>query len=263
MPAAPAHAESETKTLAGLLHDLNNATALLRWSLEAAQKATDEAERRQLLVVALACVPRLRRLLERIDTVTRPKQGRLERAISRLCGAGFRLVGRLDAPAPVCHRVGDVLAETLAVFGATLPPGIRLYLFARVGLWPVAMQALDIERILGNLLKNAREAMPNGGTLTVTAENVEVTPDAVPVYDLRPGRYVVLTLKDTGIGMSHAVRQELFSAGFTTKAQGRGLGLVSVKDILDQHGGGIAVETAPGKGTRFHVYLPTRRPDAV
>jgi CheY-like chemotaxis protein len=117
----------------------------------------------------------------------------------------------------------------------------------------------QIEQILMNLAANARDAMPRGGTLTIGTQNVDVgtsrgkVPAGIP-----PGSYVMLTVTDTGSGMSEATRQQIFEPFFTTKTvgAGTGLGLATVYGIVKQNGGWIDVQSELGKGAAFHIWLP-------
>jgi PAS domain S-box-containing protein len=126
---------------------------------------------------------------------------------------------------------------------------------------PVLADPVQIQQVLLNLAINARDAMPRGGTLAVTTENVVVGGELPPsggAVDVPPGRYVRLTVADTGTGMSPEVRARSFEPFFTTKGpgQGTGLGLSTVYGIVKQSGGHIELFTEVGRGSIFHVYLP-------
>jgi len=112
----------------------------------------------------------------------------------------------------------------------------------------------QLEQVLINLVVNARDAMPQGGELTIRTATADL--DAHP--DLPPGPYVLLTVTDTGHGMTEEIRARVFDPFFTTKrvGEGTGLGLSMAYGIIGQHGGTMAVESQEGQGSTFTVYLP-------
>jgi CheY-like chemotaxis protein len=124
---------------------------------------------------------------------------------------------------------------------------------------PIVADPGQIEQVLMNLVVNARDAMPTGGRVTITTGNREVGGHgALRPSSLRPGAYVVLTVSDTGCGMDEHTQSHLFEPFFTTKETGKGtgLGLATVYGIVKRAEGHIAVESKPGQGSTFTIYLP-------
>jgi signal transduction histidine kinase len=165
-------------------------------------------------------------------------------------------------------RRDDEKVETidLAALLRELEPLLRRTVTNRLGLaveahGPAHIRADrgKIEQVLLNLLVNARDATPGGGTVSLSTDEVELAHGASgPEGDLEAGPYVVLTVGDTGIGMPPEVMERIFEPFFTTKEPGKGtgLGLATVYRIVKQCGGAIGVESEPGRGTQFHLYFP-------
>jgi len=130
------------------------------------------------------------------------------------------------------------------------------------GLWLCEGDPRQIDQVIDNLLLNARQAMPGGGEITLTTENLEVPLEAKG--PLAPGRYVRLRVRDEGPGIPPEVRTRVFEPFFTTKASGSGLGLATSYSILRKHGGHIEVESSPpGRGATLSVYLPAADPEQL
>ncbi|HYD99891.1 MAG TPA: ATP-binding protein, partial [Alphaproteobacteria bacterium] len=175
---------------------------------------------------------------------------------------GARLTAQLLAfarrqqlvPAPV--DLNAVLEGMADLLPAALGIGIAIDLRPCPGLWPALADVNQVETALLNLAINARDAMPEGGTLTIaTGAAVAPSPE---LPDLPPGDYAVLSVADTGTGMPPEVRARAFEPFFTTKAQGKGsgLGLSMVYGIVRQLGGTARIDSAPGRGTAVRLYLP-------
>ena len=152
-----------------------------------------------------------------------------------------------------------LLKEMAGIMRETFPREIVIVEKPEPDLWPVIADATQLHQVLMNLCVNARDAMPNGGTLTISAENAELGPDDVQLHpDARPCRYTVLSVADTGHGIAPEILNRIFDPFFTTKEVGRGsgLGLSTVVGIMRGHGGFITVASEVGRGTVFKSYLP-------
>ena len=160
--------------------------------------------------------------------------------------------------------LSDVLSDCSVMLGQILEETVRLEIKHGRDLPLVRADRHQIDNILVNLATNARDAMrPNGGVLTITTEALDA--DAVAragAPDPRPGRWAAIHISDTGCGMDEETRAKIFEPFFTTKAagEGTGLGLSTVYGIVKQTGGYLFVDSAPGEGTTFHVYLPEHAP---
>ncbi|WP_433383879.1 PAS domain S-box protein [Actinoplanes sp. CA-142083] len=152
--------------------------------------------------------------------------------------------------------LNDVVTEAGDLLSRTIGANIRLGCRPRSGRLPVRANRGRLDQILLNLVVNARDAMPDGGDVLVETGVAEMT--GGPAEPLAPGRYAVLSVRDTGVGMTAEVRDRLFEPFFTTKPpdQGTGLGLATVYGIVGDACGHIGVESQPGAGTTFRILLP-------
>ena len=139
-----------------------------------------------------------------------------------------------------------------------LPEDVVLQTSCTGGLGRVRADPAQIEAALLNLIVNGRDAMPEGGTITLETDNVTVGPGgALQIPDLEPGPFVTITVADSGIGMDEASRSRVFDPFFTTKSEpGSGLGLSTVYGLVRQSGGTMTVESEPDRGSQFRIYLP-------
>jgi PAS domain S-box-containing protein len=160
--------------------------------------------------------------------------------------------------------LGDVVAKTERLLHRLIGDNIRISTSSDSDLAPVKCDATQIEQVLMNLAVNARDAMPDGGTLTIETANVELTASEARRLGLEAGPYVTLSVSDTGHGIPDDIRDQIFEPFFTTKEVGRGtgLGLATVHGIVHQSKGGIEVETGPS-GTTMRSYFPTSSEDHV
>jgi len=153
--------------------------------------------------------------------------------------------------------LNKLVEKTSGMFGRTKKE-IRIKTRFQDGIWTVELDQSQIEQVLLNIYVNAWQAMPAGGDLYLNTENITIDEGYVKTYRINPGRYVRISITDTGIGMDDATRQRIFDPFFTTKEMGRGtgLGLASAYGIIKNHGGFINVYSEIGKGTTFNIYLP-------
>jgi PAS domain S-box-containing protein len=166
---------------------------------------------------------------------------------------------------PVSVNLNDTVLGMIELLQRTLGGSIWIETDTADDLWNALVDPTQTEMILLNLAINARDAMPNGGTLRLETANEHVDQAPVRPQDPEPGDYVVLSIKDSGSGMSPDVLAKAFEPFFTTKGVGKGsgLGLAQVFGFAKQSGGGVAISTAPEQGTTVKVYLPCIREGAI
>jgi two-component system, cell cycle sensor histidine kinase and response regulator CckA len=155
--------------------------------------------------------------------------------------------------------ITDVIGDLESMLRRLIGEDIHLVLARTSGTWPIKADPVQMQQVIMNLAVNARDAMPRGGQLLIGTGNVTLDEETVRVQpDGAPGDYVLVTVTDTGTGMDEATLGRLFEPFFTTKEKGKGtgLGLSTVYGIVKQSGGHVWVESKPGQGTTFKVYLP-------
>ncbi len=167
-------------------------------------------------------------------------------------------------PAPV--ELNSIVTRVTKLLRRLIREDIELTVSLASGDATVMADSVQIEQVLMNLVTNSRDAMPRGGTLLISCEIVVADRELVCSHGTAAeGRYVRLSVADTGAGMDARTLERLFEPFFTTKelGKGTGLGLASVYGIIQQHGGVINVESAPGQGTRFDLFFPLVKPSAL
>jgi signal transduction histidine kinase len=196
--------------------------------------------------------------------ITDSKLKRMVEAASRAAWRGAKLTQQLLAYArkqrltPEAVNLNRLLgAEQVDMLRRTLGGTVEVKTAFREDLWAALVDPAQIELVVLNLAINARDAMPDGGTITIETRNVRV-PDDDAMSELDPGEYVMVAVADTGTGMSEEVAAKCFEPFFSTKEPGKGsgLGLSQVYGLAQQSGGGVSLQTRPGHGTRIAVYLP-------
>ncbi len=161
--------------------------------------------------------------------------------------------------------VAGLLTELSEVLAHTLGSAVAVVVEDACDVPPLLADKSQLETVLVNLATNARDAMPDGGRLTLSAGVEQVGPDASHPASLSPGRYVRLAVRDTGTGMDPATLARVTEPFFTTKPAGKGtgLGLAMARGFAEQSGGALAIDSAPGRGTTVALWLPQAEPEAA
>ncbi len=156
---------------------------------------------------------------------------------------------------PAVTNLNQVIEHVMRFEEHTIPPDVQVVRELDAELWNMYADAVQIGQVVMNLTMNALEALEGKGAIILRTRNKVLTKDDCP-GPISPGRYVLVSVQDTGPGMNESVRARVFEPFFTTKFQGRGLGLAAAYGIVKNHGGYISVRSAPGEGALFEVLLP-------
>ena len=192
--------------------------------------------------------PKAARMLEQISTSARRAGDLAQQLLAYARGGKYH-------PKPLC--LNHEVRETLDLQRHAFPPGIELVIDLEDGLWSTRADPTQMQQIIMNLCLNAAEAMGSRGRLEVQTENAVVEADrAETPEETKPGRYVLLRVRDSGPGIPPEEIDRIFDPFYSTKAQGRGLGLSAVYGIVKNHGGSVRVRSEPGSGSTFEVLLP-------
>lgn len=231
--------ESLGTLASGIAHDLNNVlTPVLTIAQLLRFKSLDLDERSQeMLKVLEDSAKRGANMVKQILTFTRGTEGKR-----------------------IPLQVSDLLKEVITVAEQTFPRSIAIDQdIPASGVGLISAEPTQLHQVLMNLCVNARDAMPQGGTLTLSVQNCYLDERFAQMnLDAQVGNYVVITIDDTGTGIPAELRDRIFDPFFTTKAvgQGTGLGLSTALGIVRSHGGFLQVSSTAGQGTQFQVYLP-------
>jgi PAS domain S-box-containing protein len=231
-------------TLAGgIAHDLNNVLAPILTAVQMLQMKFTDEESQRFLALLRTNAERGSDLVKQVLAFARGVEGS-------------------HIPLDPRHVIKDVIR----ILRDTLPKSIEIQFSLPDDLWIVSGDATQLHQVLMNLCVNARDAMPHGGRLSIRAENMEIDENYARMnLEAKPGRYVTITVSDTGTGIPPTIVNKIFEPFFTTKEHGKGtgLGLSTVLGILKGHGGFINVYSELGKGTRFMVYLPATEAEGL
>ena len=225
-------------TLAGgIAHDLNNVLTPILMGAKLLASGRAPANRQGLLETMVASAQRGASLIQQLLSFAGGIQGERRHV-----------------------RLEQLILETRGLLEHTLPKSIQIVVKTVAACPPVLGDATELAQILMNLCINARDAMADGGTLTIESEVVQLNGNATQLHpDATAGSYVMLKVSDTGCGMTSEVLDRIFDPFFTTKelGKGTGLGLANVQGIVKSHGGFITVYSEPGCGSTFSVFLPS------
>ena len=226
-------------TLAGgIAHDLNNALTPILMSIELLKLQEYDSRKTSILGTIESSAKRGADMVRQVLSFARGVEGQ-----------------RLEVQA------GHLLKAIEKIANETFLKSILVRSDIPTGLWLVQGDPAQIHQVLLNLCVNARDAMPGGGTLSLTASNLLLDEQcASMMVGAKPGPYLLIEVSDTGSGMSPEVMDRIFEPFFTTKelGKGTGLGLSSAMAIIQSHHGMMRVDSEPGKGSRFQVYLPAQ-----
>lgn len=224
-------------TLAGgIAHDLNNILSPIIMSVDMLQLNELDGETKRWLGVVKENAERGADLVKQVLTFAQGMGG--ER---------------------ISVQVKHLIKNLIAVLKDTLPKSINVAYDIDPELWTISADPTQIHQVLMNLCINSRDAMAAGGTLSFTAANLELDENDVRMnIKAAPGKYIVVTVADTGVGISNEIKQRIFDPFFTTKETGKGtgLGLSILLTIVESHGGFVDLYSEPGRGTRFSIFFP-------
>jgi two-component system, cell cycle sensor histidine kinase and response regulator CckA len=228
--------EAVGRLAGGIAHDFNNLLMVIQGYTE-------------LLLDRLGGEHPLRRNAEQIHDASQRAAGLTRQLLA------FSRKQMLD---PQVLNIQEVVSDMEKILRRLIGEDIQLATTTATNLWPVRADRSQVEQVILNLAVNSRDAMPNGGKLTIETANVELDSSYSRHAVVEPGEYVMLAVSDTGTGMDAATQAHVFEPFFTTKEKGKGtgLGLATVYGIVKQSGGYIWVYSEVGKGATFKVYLP-------
>ncbi len=229
----------------GIAHDINNVLVPIMAATELLEPALTDPESRQFVTSIRSSAQHGAALIRQLLAFARGAVGQQTEL-----------------------ELEPLLADFVVFVTQAFPRSVRVELECEKAPWKVRGDATQLKQVLMNLCINARDAMPDGGRIAIELRNVVLTEgEASMLREVKPGPHVTIIVSDTGTGMPPAVLEKIFDPFFTTKdvGKGTGLGLAAVRGIVKGHNGTIAVESWPGRGSTFKIYLPavTNQPPAT
>ena len=224
----------------GIAHDLNNVLGPVMMAADILSQDVQSEESLKVLEMLRTSAEHGSELIRQMLTFTRGLKG--ERMLVQ--------------PAHLIKEEEKLARETFS-------RNIQIKSMIPADIWPLNVNPVQFHQALLNLCLNARDAMPQGGTMTLNARNVEITPSLLkPPLEVKPGRYVEITVADTGVGIPEVLMDKIFDPFFTTKNQGSGtgLGLSTTLAIIRDHGGFLDAKSVAGEGSLFTILIPAAEP---
>jgi len=228
--------ESIGTLASGIAHDLNNVLTPILMTAQLLEAEPQEERYQRLLPVLVANAKRGANLVKQVLSFAKGLEGK------------FTIL-----------QVKHLISEIKQIIKETFPKSLEIRTDIPQSLWTVSGDATQLHQVLMNLCVNARDAMPDGGRLSICAENQFIDRSYAQMHlDAQVGSYIVVTVTDTGMGIPPEILDRIFEPFFTTKelGKGTGLGLSTVMGIIKSHNGFINVSSVIGKGTEFKVYIP-------
>ena len=228
--------ESTGRLAGGIAHDFNNLLTIIINYASLVRESFEDDDRRA-------------REMEQIQLAS-------QRA-AELCGQLLSFARR-QIIRPRVLSLSDVVGEMIKLFERTLGEDVLIDQSFAEGLWPIKVDRSQLDQVLLNLVVNARQAMPDGGRLSIEVENCLIDEHYAAMRpDIQAGEYVMIAVSDTGVGMSREVQERVFEPFFTTRGkEGNGLGLATVFGAVRQNGGHIWLYSEEGKGTTVKIFWP-------
>jgi PAS domain S-box-containing protein len=228
--------ESIGTLASGIAHDLNNVLSPILMSAQLLKSKSSNSQNSKVLSIIENNAKRGADLVKQVLSFARGMEGEHTKI-----------------------KIQHLIQEVRQIIEQTFPKSIDFYADVKDDLQPISGDNTQLHQVLINLCLNARDAMPKGGNLTLSAENILIDENFQSMHiDAKVGQYVLLTFTDTGIGIEKKNLDRIFEPFFTTKefGKGTGLGLSTVMGIIKGHGGFVSVSSTVGQGTQFKIYLP-------